>query len=69
MLRIVRSSKSIPPIIAAKSSHYGPSTMIVGSIKSRPPILITKSLEFEGGSINQTLPMLSIMIDPLKCCT
>jgi len=33
------------------------------------PWVLTKTRSFEGGSINQTLPMLSIMIDPLKCCT
>jgi hypothetical protein len=62
----MKNSSSIAPCDAFRQFFFTKQAQSSKALDLRPWVL-TKTRSF--GSINQTLPMLSIMIDPLKCCT
>jgi len=65
----MKNISSIAPCHAFRQIFFTKQAQSSKALDLRPWVL-TKTRSFEGGgSINQTLPMLSIMIDPPKCCT
>jgi hypothetical protein len=64
----MKNISSIAPCRAFRQNFFTKQAQSSKALDLRPWVL-TKTRSFEGGSINQTLPMLSIMIDHLKRCT